>query len=107
MDSDSESDGGEDLSRQWETMATGAEHSKETSTDDIPYIGTDVQSESEEENGRSPDLAANNTNQSNNVLLTAEVRRTSLHCHRPFPIMRLLQGRTTLGPSSGLYPQFV
>lgn len=110
VDSDSESDGGEDLPRQWETTDTCAQLSKEaseTGTDDIPYIGTDVQYESEEENAKSQDLAGNNTNQSNNVLLTAQVRRTPLHCHHPLPIVRLLQRRTALSSSSGRYPQFV
>ncbi|XP_018415042.1 PREDICTED: minor histocompatibility protein HA-1 isoform X2 [Nanorana parkeri] len=107
VDSDSESDGGEDLPRQWETNAQLSKEVGETGTDDIPFIGTDVQSESEEDNAKSQDLAGSNTNQSNNVLMTAQVMRTPLHCHRHLPIIRLLQGRTTLSSSSGRYPQFV
>ncbi|KAM5192742.1 rho GTPase-activating protein 45 isoform 2-T2 [Mantella aurantiaca] len=109
VDSDSESDGGEDLPRQWETTDTCTQLSKEaneTGTDDIPYIGTDVQYESEEENAKSQDLAGKNTNQSNNVLVTAQVRRTPLHCHRPHPIIRLSQ-TTALSSSSDRYAQYV
>ncbi|XP_040179901.1 rho GTPase-activating protein 45 isoform X2 [Rana temporaria] len=110
VDSDTESDGGEDLPRQWETMAACGQLSKEaieTGTDDIPYIGTDVQSESEEENSKSQDLAGSNTNQSNNVRLTTQLMRSPLHCQRTLPVIRLLQGRSAIRSSSGRYPQFV
>ncbi|XP_072260897.1 rho GTPase-activating protein 45 isoform X3 [Pyxicephalus adspersus] len=108
VESDSESDGG-DLPTQWEAMSSTqlAKEAVETGTDDIPYIGTDVQSESEEDNVKSQDLAENNTNQSNNVLLTSQVKRTPLRCHHQFPIMRFLQGRTMLSSSSRHCPQFV
>lgn len=110
VDSDTESDGGEDLPRQWETMAACGQLSKEaieTGTDDIPYIGTDVQSESEEENSKSQDLAGSNTNQSNNVRLTTQLMRSPLHCQRTLPVIRLLQGRSAMSSSSGRYAQFV
>lgn len=87
VDSDTESDGGEDLPRQWETMAACGQLSKEaieTGTDDIPYIGTDVQSESEEDNSKTQDLAGSNTNQSNNVRLTTQLMRSPLHCQHNF-----------------------
>ncbi|XP_077332187.1 rho GTPase-activating protein 45 isoform X2 [Lithobates pipiens] len=110
VDSDTESDGGEDLPRQWESMAACGQLSKEaieTGTDDIPYIGTDVQSESEEDNSKSQDLAGSNTNQSNNVRITTQLMRSPLHRQRTLPVIRLLQGRSTLSSSSGRYPQFV
>ncbi|XP_071967553.1 rho GTPase-activating protein 45 isoform X4 [Engystomops pustulosus] len=111
VDSESESDGGEDIPNAWENNGPRAKFSKqpsETSTDDIPYIGADAQSESEEDNAPSQGyLAENNTNQSNNVLLTAEYLRTPLHCHRPPPIVRVLRGRIALCSSNDRCPQFV
>ncbi|XP_068090124.1 rho GTPase-activating protein 45 isoform X2 [Hyperolius riggenbachi] len=108
VDSDSESDGVEDTPREWETEHPGNKFFKqvsETSTDDIPYIGADAQSESEEDTAKSHDLAGSNTNQSNNVFLTTGFRRTHGHCH--YPILNVLQRRTTLSSSSGRCPQFV
>ncbi|KAM4051917.1 rho GTPase-activating protein 45 isoform 2-T2 [Anomaloglossus baeobatrachus] len=105
VDSESESDGGEDIQHTWGTLSTQA---RETSTDDIPYIGADAQSESEEDNAPSQgNLAENNTNQSNNVLLAARFVRTPLHCHRPLPVIRVLQGRIALSSLTEHCPQFV
>lgn len=102
VDSESESDGGEDDPGTWETIAT------QPSPDDIPYIGADAQSESEEDNAPSQgNLAESNTNQSNNVLLTARFLRTPLRCHRPLPVVRVLQGRIALSSSADRCPQFV
>ncbi|XP_063770429.1 LOW QUALITY PROTEIN: rho GTPase-activating protein 45 [Pseudophryne corroboree] len=111
VDSDSESDGGDDMPRSWETIATCTQFAKqasETSTDDIPYIGTDAQSESEEDSTQNQgNLAENNTNQSNNVLLTTRFLRTPLHCHRLLPTIRVLQGRIALSSSTERFPRFV
>ncbi|XP_044125362.1 rho GTPase-activating protein 45 isoform X1 [Bufo gargarizans] len=111
VDSESESDGGEDLPSTWETIDPRVPFSKqpiEASTDDIPYIGVDAQSESEEDNAPSQgNLAENNTNQSNNVLSTAQFLRTPLQCYRPLPVVRVLQGRIALSTSTDRCPRFV
>ncbi|XP_069818501.1 rho GTPase-activating protein 45 isoform X2 [Dendropsophus ebraccatus] len=111
VDSESESDGGEDIPSAWETTATNdpfSKHPSETNTDDIPYIGADAQSESEEDNVPSQgNLAENNTNQSNNVLLTTRFLRTPLRCNRPLPVVRMFQGRIALSSSTDSCPQFV
>ncbi|KAM3938819.1 rho GTPase-activating protein 45 isoform 2-T2 [Leptodactylus fuscus] len=110
VDSESESDGGDSPST-WKTIDPCAQFSKQpsqTSTDDIPYIGADAQSESEEDNTPSQgNLAENNTNQSNNVLLTTQFLRTPLHCYRPPPVIRMVQGKTALSSSTDCWPQFV
>ncbi|XP_073541486.1 rho GTPase-activating protein 45 [Phyllobates terribilis] len=111
VDSESESDGGEDIQHTWESLSTSAQFSKqhsETSTDDIPYIGGDAQSESEEDNAPSQGiLAENNTNQSNNVLLASRFLRNPLHCHRPLPVIRVLQRKIALSSPTEHCPQFV
>ncbi|XP_056373513.1 rho GTPase-activating protein 45 isoform X2 [Hyla sarda] len=111
VDSESESDGGEDIPSTWESTDPQAAFSKqrsETNTDDIPYIGADAQSESEDDNVPSQgNLAENNTNQSNNVLLTTQFLRTPLRCHRPLPVVRMLQRRIALSSSTDRCPQFV
>ncbi|XP_075062014.1 rho GTPase-activating protein 45 [Mixophyes fleayi] len=111
VDSDSESDGGDDIPRTWENTAPHAQfskHASETSTDDIPYIGADAQSESEEDSTQNQgNLAENNTNQSNNVLLTTRFLRTPLRCHRPLPTIRVLQGRIAMSSSTDRCPRFV
>ncbi|XP_075707134.1 rho GTPase-activating protein 45 [Rhinoderma darwinii] len=111
VDSESESDGGEDIRNAWKSKAPSAPFSKqpsETSTDDIPYIGADAESGSEEDCVTSQgNLAENNTNQSNNVLLTTRFLRTPLRCHRALPVVRVLQGRIALSSSTDHYPQFV
>ncbi|KAM9330605.1 rho GTPase-activating protein 45 [Gastrophryne carolinensis] len=104
-DSDSESDGEEDLPSQWESTTSHSRHenqASENSTEDIPYIGADAGSE--EDCAKGQDLAGNNTNQSNNVLLSNNFKRTPLRCHCRRPIARALQGRSA---SSGRCPQFV
>lgn len=108
VDSESESDGGEDVPSTWETITEHAPFTKHPSADDIPYIGADAQSESEEDNAPSQgNLAETNTNQSNNVLLTAQFLRTPLRCHRPLPVIRVLQARPALSSSTDRCPQFV
>ncbi|CAH2292985.1 minor histocompatibility HA-1 isoform X1 [Pelobates cultripes] len=109
LDSDSESDGGEDLTEPWEPTRTRGHLTKqasETSADDIPYIGTDGHSESEEDGQSRGSLAENNTNQSNNVLLTKQCQIPPVRCHRPLPIIRMLQTRIAMS-SSDRCPQFV
>lgn len=108
VDSESESDGGEDVPGTWETITEHAPFTKHPSADDIPYIGADAQSESEEDNAPSQgNLAETNTNQSNNVLLTAQFLRTPLRCHRPLPVIQVLQARIALSSSTDRCPQFV
>lgn len=108
VDSESESDGGEDVPSTWETITEHAPFTKHPSADNIPYIGADAQSESEEDNAPSQgNLAETNTNQSNNVLLTAQFLRTPLRCHRPLPVIRVLQARLALSSSTDRCPQFV
>uniref|UniRef100_A0A8C5LLR9 Rho GTPase activating protein 45 n=1 Tax=Leptobrachium leishanense TaxID=445787 RepID=A0A8C5LLR9_9ANUR len=110
VDSDSESDGGEDLTKQWEPEPARGHLTKqasETSTDDVPYIEADGQSESEEDGqGSQGNLAENNTNQSNNVLLSNHCPVPSSRCHRPLPIIRLLQTRIAMS-SADRCSQFV
>ncbi|XP_066460846.1 rho GTPase-activating protein 45 isoform X2 [Eleutherodactylus coqui] len=105
VDSESESDGGEDIPSAWESTGPHAPFPQQAS-DDIPYIGADAQSESEEDNNEA-NLAESNTNQSNNVLLNTRLLRTPLHCHRALPVIPVLQGRIALSSSMDRCPQFV
>ncbi|KAM4707697.1 rho GTPase-activating protein 45 isoform 2-T2 [Discoglossus pictus] len=110
-DSDSESDGGDDRQAPWEPVSPRGHLTKqasETSGDDIPYIGTDGQSESEEDRAHSREsLAEGNTNQSNNVMLRAHCPYPALYCRRPLPTVRLLQGRIAVSSAANRRPQFV
>ncbi|XP_053558787.1 rho GTPase-activating protein 45 [Bombina bombina] len=110
-DSDSESDGGEDIRRTWEHGSVRGhliKQGSETSTDDIPYIGEDSQLESEEDRGHSREnLEEHNTNQSNNVLPRAHCPLPTAHCYRPRATVRLLQGRIAVSSSADRQPQFV
>ncbi|KAM8961850.1 rho GTPase-activating protein 45 isoform 2-T2 [Pelodytes ibericus] len=110
VDSESESDGGEDLTAQWAPIPKRGQLTKqasETSADDIPYIEADGQSESEEDGQIQVNLAENNTNQSNNVLLNRRCQIPPLRCHRPLPAIRLLQRRIAMSSAADRCPQFV
>ncbi|XP_053320629.1 rho GTPase-activating protein 45 isoform X2 [Spea bombifrons] len=111
LDSDSDSDGGEDLTEGWEPASLKGQLTKqasETSTDDIPYIGADCQSESEEDGQTRRNLAESNTNQSNNVLLNSRRLMPPLHCRHPLPVIRVLHGRIAMSAAAAdRCPQFV
>ncbi|KAM4810625.1 rho GTPase-activating protein 45 [Rhinophrynus dorsalis] len=110
-ESDSESDGGEDIPGTWESSSHRSHLTKqasETSVDDIPYIGADGQSESEEDGAQSlVSLAENNTNQSNNVLMNTYCLMPPLHCHHPRPVIRTLRGRIAVSSATDRSPRFV
>ncbi|XP_041435837.1 rho GTPase-activating protein 45-like isoform X3 [Xenopus laevis] len=110
VESDSEPDVAEDIPGTWEHQSTRGHLTKEesvTSAEDIPYIEGEAQSESEEDRDQSQmNLADNNTNQSNNVVLNGHCLVPHLHCHTQLPAIRMRRGKMYMA-SVDRCPRFV
>eukprot|EP00079_Xenopus_tropicalis_P028208 XP_012823009.1 PREDICTED: minor histocompatibility protein HA-1 isoform X3 [Xenopus tropicalis] len=111
VESDSESDAAEDIPGTWEPQSTRGHLTKEasvTSTEDIPSIEGEAQSESEDDRDQSQgNLAENNTNQSNNVVLNGHCLMPHLHCHTQLPAIRMLHGKIYVTSAADRRPRFV
>ncbi|NP_001086672.1 rho GTPase-activating protein 45 [Xenopus laevis] len=110
VESDSESDGAEDIPGTWKPQTTRGHLTKEasvTSAEDIPYIEGEAQSESEEDRDQTQEnLAENNTNQSNNVAVNGHCCVPHFHCHTQLPAIRMMHGKIYVS-SADRRPHFV
>ncbi|KAG8454628.1 hypothetical protein GDO86_001012 [Hymenochirus boettgeri] len=107
VDSDSESDGGENIPAIWNPATSQGFLIKDASADDTPFTEGDGQSESEDDRDQSQgSLAENNTNHSNNVI-NNHCWNSYVHCHTELPSIRILRGKIYLNPAADQHPCFV